>query len=316
MPPWSAPAAKLPIPLPADRAPNMTQPLLLLLLLLAGCLPKFAAAPADEEPRLNCDYPNLPGREFLFRATDQALENIDYHPWKKSPAGSDKQKPYRPVAGEKAKLNPRPLAGHGGGTWFQATTERCQAIFAQREKSEKIAPQDPWLELPDAYFLDTYREAESKIGQVIFAKPATRGLERFDTPDPKVSYAKANLEPLTIVALDPREYSHTHGSNRPFYLVLRRSGGEEVLLPYDRQYFHESDPLDPAWSPEVVAKIKAQELFPGMRASQVILAWGKPKKIKPLATAAADEEQWFYDSGLLLSFRNGILTQFPPQGKP
>lgn len=293
----------------------MKRPLLLLPLALglAACV----ATPLESDFRpgapSSCDYPSLPGREFVFRDADAALQNIDYHPWKKAPDGSDKQQPYLYPAGEKAKLAPRLLAGRNHSSWFQATTERCRTIYAQREKTEALAPTDPWQELPDAYFLDTYREAEAKVGRTIWSKPASKGLERFDTRDPKVSYPKTNLEPLTIVGLDPTEYSHTHGSNRPFFLVVRKATGEEALLPYDQRYFHESDPLDPAWSPELVAKIKAQELLVGMSASQVVLAWGKPKKIKPLATGGGQEEQWLFDSGAVLTFRQGLLLN--SQGK-
>ena len=298
--------------------------LLLLPLLLSACVanPLASDFAAGVKPG-SCNYRELAGREFVFRAADQALDNIDDHPWKKSPEGSDKQKPYFYTAGEKAKLNPRLLSGHGNSSWFQALTEQCEFIYARRDRSEapasrerdeSLAPRDPWQELPDGYFLDTYREAEGKIGRVILSKPAAKGLERLDTRDPKRSLAKSNLEPLTIIGLDTTEYSHTHGSNRPFYLVVRKSSGEEALLPYDERYFHESDPIDPAWSPELVAKIKAQEVALGMSASQVILAWGKPKKVKPLDTGTGPEEQWLFPSGELLTFRNGILSK--SQGKP
>jgi len=117
------------------------------------------------------------------------------------------------------------------------------------------------------------------------------------------------------------------GEERPVRFILQTAAGEQGFLdinlsgtnvyPSARDLFRFENVFlveDPRktykWPPRIWSAIENNQVVTGMTAEQVRLSWGEPEKINKPASVSATSEQWVYDGGRILNFRNGTLASF------
>ena len=260
----------------------------------SGCAsrPKVAGPPP-------CAFAEIAGDPFEFLPTYPGGERAGYFSWKTSP-DSAKRLSYFAYVGRKGKLTSE-ITTTSDSLYRKAILENCEVVFAEITKEYPV--------YQGALLAKDLARARSLVGKQIWSNNALviKNLDLI-TADPRRSYPVRNIERLLVTGVVLEQYGHASGAG-PFFIKVRKDSGEEGLLKFSDQYFHESDPL-PADTPEEIRKtIEEKKIKRGMTGEQVKLSWGKPKHVNKGAGARGDYEQWIYGK-YVLYFENGILSSF------
>ncbi len=124
-----------------------------------------------------------------------------------------------------------------------------------------------------------------------------------------------NLEKVTIkkIYLDNEvslglvvSLSRENGStlNQSLYVYT------DISTSLDAAFYFEDPHKKYNWSKKVWDDIHKQYIFIGMTKEQAKLSWGSPKKINKTVTGNVTYEQWVYNNGDYVYFRNGKLTSW------
>jgi hypothetical protein len=261
-----------------------------------GCASRPAKQMAAPPP---CPFEQIYGDLFEFLPSYPGGERYGYFSWKTHP-DSTKRLPYFNYVGRKGKLTSE-IITTTDYLYRKAILENCEVVFAEISKEYPV--------YQGAVLAKDLARARALIGKQIWSNNAlvVKNLDLI-TADPKRSYPIRNIERLLVTDVVLAQYGHASGAGS-FFIKVRKESGEEGLLKFSDQYFHESDPL-PANTPEEIRKtIEQKKVKTGMTGEQVKLSWGKPKHVNKGAGAKGSSEQWIYGKHTLY-FENGILSRF------
>lgn len=147
--------------------------------------------------------------------------------------------------------------------------------------------------------LGTYNEATDKHGKVALDKQwspvkvvdIVAGWYE-DSPVMFILQTPSGEEGITMVTMSGTNSSNPDGS-----------------VSYFKDRFFTEDPRKVfSWPANVWSAIEARKVFVGMTQEQVIMSWGKPRKVNTTITTSGKQEQWVCWNDAYLYFTNGILT--------
>ena len=250
-----------------------------------------------------CNYADLPGKEFSFRERSTQLQRFGYLDWKRKPEIVGKTLDYQNYVGLRGKIQETPVEDG----WFEAVLETCERVYTSGFIKSGPAAIPNLENHTGIYFMDTLRFAESLVGTRIWAKlnGSVKKHELF-TDEPNEIHPLGHLEPLEIEGIETKYISHGRGAG-PLYLLVRKQTGEEGYLAFNDRYFFKANPIDARWDRSLVDLIRQRKLKVGMTREQVLLSWGEPERVSGSRDA---KEQWIYGQGQYVNLDKGRLTRF------
>lgn len=187
-------------------------------------------------------------------------------------------------------------------------------LEVQLETGEKYYFRDDEFDNRPFYFIEEYEEALKMMDSFIWIKQ-NAGIWELITEDKNISYQIENLEKVKIIGILTKKLGHSSVKTKgPFFLKVQKQTGEIGLIKYNKNYYFNSDPINPKWGEKIIKAIKNRDVLIGMTPTQVLLSWGNPKKINKTITKSGILEQWVYgDLGPYLYFENDKLVTIQKQ---
>jgi len=180
-------------------------------------------------------FPNLMGKEFVFREMDSALQGRGYIQFYRS-FDSAYPLPYKPYAGKKGKIIGLVTSPYGQEYW-KVKLETGEILYAAHWIYKGS---DEFIE--GIYFVEDYNEAKKLLGKYIWTKKE----ETLITEDANASYHLKRFEKVKVLGIFTKMLGHSINTLCPFYLKVQKETGEVGLLPYNRENFIEKDPFHPS----------------------------------------------------------------------
>jgi len=201
-------------------------------------------------------FPNLMGKEFVFREMDSALQGRGYIQFYRSFDSADPL-PYKPYAGKKGKIIGLVTSPYGPEYW-KVKLETGEILYAAYWMYKES---DGFLEA--IYFVEDYNEAKKLLGKYVWTKKE----ETLITEDANVSYHLKHLEKVKVLGIFTKMLGHSN-TLYPFYLKVQKETGEVGLLPYKPENFMEEDPFHPSSINKILTELGLKGLKLGMTLSE------------------------------------------------